>query len=90
MSSDLESRYFLSYTGVTLPFRLITPLAEAEVANRNTYFVGYYDGGDRLTGFDKLVYGEVELAHRYDYADDGALRRVEITDIDGEVEVVEF
>ena len=85
-----QRRYFLSYSGVGLPFNLITPLAEAEVANRNTYFVGYYDAADRLTGFDKMVYGEVELAHRYDYHDGGRLKRVEIADIDGESTVMEY
>lgn len=83
-------RYFLSYSGVGLPFNLITPLAEAEVANRNTYFIGHYDEAGRLTGFDKMVYGEVELAHRYDYTGDGRLARAVVTDIDGDSTVMDF
>lgn len=85
-----ECRYFLTYSGVELPFNLITPLAAADVENRNTYFQGFYDGAGRLAGFDKLVYGEVELAHRYDYHADGKLKRVEIVDIDGERTVLEY
>lgn len=83
-------RYFLTYTGVKLPFKLVNPLGDAEVENRNTYFKGYYDPAERLLGFDKVVYGEIELAHRYTYRDDGSLMRVEISDIDGETTVLEF
>jgi len=84
-----ETRHFLTYTGVKLPFNLVTPLAAHEVENRNTYFKGYFEG-ERLLGFDKMVYGEVELAHRYTYRPDGSLARAEIIDIDGESTVLEF
>ncbi|TCJ11519.1 hypothetical protein EZJ19_15295 [Parasulfuritortus cantonensis] len=90
MSAGPDCRYFLSYAGVGLPFKLITPLGEDQVANRNTYIKGYFDTGGSLLGFDKLVYGEVELAHRYEYAADGRLRRAEIIDIDGESTVLEY
>jgi hypothetical protein len=83
------TRHFLTYTGVKLPFNLVTPLAAHEVENRNTYFKGYFEG-ERLLGFDKMVYGEVELAHRYTYRPDGSLSRAEIIDIDGESRVLEF
>lgn len=82
-------RYFLTYSGVKLPFNLVTPLSAEEVENRNTYFKGWFDA-DRLLGFDKMVYGEVEMAHRYTYRDDGSLLRAEISDIDGETSVLEF
>lgn len=84
------TRYFTTYSGVKLPFKLVNPLNSGEVENRNTYFLGYFDAEDRLTGFDKLVYGEIELAHRYLYHANGALRQAEITDIDGEVSVLSY
>ena len=84
------TRYFVTYSGVKLPFNLVSELQEHEVQNRNTYFVGYFDGQDRLTGFDKLAYGEIELQHRYTYHDNGRLRAAEITDIDGEVTMLVF
>ena len=37
-----------------------------------------------------MVYGEIELEHRYHYDETGVLRRAEITDIDGESTVLEF
>lgn len=91
MNTELpgEIRYFLTYTGVKLPFNLVTPLGGDEVENRNTYFKGYFDA-ERLLGFDKMVYGEVELAHRYTYRDNGNLSQAEIIDIDGESTVLEF
>ena len=85
-----QRRYFTSYTGVKLPFKLVNPLDAREVENRNTCFLGYFDAEERLTGFDKLVYGDIELAHRYLYHPGGALRQAEITDIDGETSVLNY
>ncbi len=81
--------YFLTYSGVRLPLRLVGPLGEHELGHRNTYIRARYDGEGRLIQCEKLVYGEVELTHRYRYDADGALRRAEIT-IDDECSVMEF
>ncbi|MFA6014469.1 MAG: DUF6156 family protein [Gallionellaceae bacterium] len=83
-------RFFVTYTGVKLPFKLINELQASEVENRNTFFRGYFDEQDRLTGFDKLAYGEIELAHHYTYHDNGMLKAAEITDIDGEITEMTF
>lgn len=83
-------RYFVTYSGVKLPFKLAGELQEHEVNNRNTYFKGYFDEAGRITGFDKLAYGDTELAHRYAYHDDGKLSSAEITDIDGETTLLLF
>jgi hypothetical protein len=85
-----SSRFFVTYTGVKLPFKLVNELQASEVENRNTFFRGYYDEHDRLTGFDKLAYSEIELMHRYEYYDNGSLKLAEITDIDGEVTVLSY
>ena len=90
MNKPSSSRYFVTYTGVKLPFHLVSELQEHEVQNRNTWFKGYFDAQDRLTGFDKLTYGEIELMHRYEYHDNGRLSVAEITDIDGEVTMLVF
>ena len=83
-------RFFITYTGVKLPFKLINELQDCEVENRNTFFRGYFDAQNRLTGFDKLAYGEIELMHRYEYHGDGKLKLAEITNIDGEASILEF
>ena len=88
--STCITRYFVTYSGVKLPFNLVSELQEHEVQNRNTYFKGYFDGQDRLTGFDKLAYGEIELKHRYEFHENGRLSLAEITDIDGEVSMLLF
>jgi len=85
-----QCRYFLTYSGVRLPFQLKTPLEPEQIENRNTYFRGYFDEQGRLTGIQKIVHGEAELQHRYSYDERGMLRRVEITDADGEVTVLHF
>ncbi len=44
----------------------------------------------RADGFDKVVYGEIELSHRYEYHGNGVLRRAEIVMLDEEPAVVNF
>lgn len=82
-------RYFTTYSGVSLPFNLTAELSEAETQNRNTFFRGCFDTDGRLQSFQKVVYGEIELEHRYQYGDAGELLRTEVVDEDGEVTVVE-
>lgn len=83
-------RFFVTYTGVKLPFKLINELQPGEVENRNTFFRGYFDEQDRLTGFDKLAYGETELKHDYEYHANGLLKQARVTDIDDELTVLKF
>jgi hypothetical protein len=85
-----QCRYFLSYAGVKLPFKLVGELEAEQLDNRNTFFRGYFDDEGRLTALQKVVYGELELQHVYTYHVNGALSQAEITDIDGEVEVLGF
>ncbi len=75
-------RYFVSYSGVKLPFKLVTELTEAEIHNRNTFFRADYAENGALLGFDKVVYGEVSMSHRYDYYPSGALKQAEIVNHD--------
>jgi hypothetical protein len=75
---DLECRYFVTYTGVDLPFKFVNEIEATALKNRNTYYCVYYDKSGRLVEFEQFAYGAVELAHRYEYHDNGALRRVEI------------
>lgn len=77
-------RHFTSYTGVSLPLKLVNPLEGADLDNRNTYFCGYFDDDDRLILCQKVVYGEVELEHRYAYHPNGQLQRAGIRDFDDE------
>lgn len=93
MSENIENcerRYFITYSGVKLPLKLVTPLTEAELQNRNTFFQGYFDAQERLVVCQKLVYGEIELEHRYSYYDSGVLHKAEITDADGEITHLQF
>ena len=87
---DLVSRYFISYSGVKLPLKLVNEIEEGGLDNRNTFFRGYYDAQDRLIRCEKRVYGETELLHDYAYYDNGVLRQAEITDADGELTVLSF
>jgi hypothetical protein len=76
--AEQNYRYFLSYSGVKLPLKLLSPLEPGELENRNTYFRARYDAADRIVSCEKMVYGEVELAHHYEYGPGGTLARAEI------------
>jgi hypothetical protein len=89
-TQNLECRYFVTYSGVKLPFKLSQQLTDAELQNRNTFFRAYFDEKDQLLFFQKMVYGESELEHRYRYFDNGVLQQAEITDADDEVTVLTF
>jgi hypothetical protein len=74
-SDDVDYRYFLTYSGVSLPLKLVSPLAATDLQNRNTYFRARFDAADRMLLCEKLVYGEVELRHAYEYRAEGGLAR---------------
>jgi hypothetical protein len=84
------SRYFLSYSGVRLPLKLVGALESGEIENRNTYYHGRYDEHDRLVHCEKIVYGEVELEHSYFYYDTGAIMKAEIRESGEELKVISF
>ncbi len=86
----VECRYYVSYSGVKLPLKLVNPLAEADIANRNTYFRAWFDQTGRMVRCEKIVYGEVELQHRYEYHGNGILKQAEITEADEDPRVMRF
>ena len=87
---EFEERYFVTYRGVKPPSTMVEPIEQAELRNRNTYVRAFYDKAGRLRGFQKLVYGEIDLAHRYFYDEAGALVRAEIEAADEEPVIMEF
>lgn len=90
MSVSPPYRYHLTYSGMKLPLNLVEPLRESDIGNRNTFFRSRVDVEERLILVEKMVYGEVELTHRYAYRDDGTLLRAEIAQGDDEAVVLRF
>jgi len=88
MSDELRTQCFVSYTGMNLPLNLVNPLETTE--NRMTYYRAHYDAADRMVLCEKVVYDEVELSHRYQYSPEGVLQSAEITDENGDIEVLQF
>ena len=88
--SHFQCRHFTSYSGVGLPLKLVNELDDASRDNRNTYFRGYYDDEGRLHLCEKVVYGEIELTHRYQYGENGLLSQAEIIDVDEEPKLLHF
>lgn len=92
MTNETEDtrRYFLTYSGVKLPFKLCQQLEASSIENRNTFFQAWFDEQERVTSFQKIVYGEVDLEHRYRYHANGQLATAEIVDAEGEVREMHF
>ncbi|CAA7614767.1 conserved hypothetical protein [Magnetospirillum sp. LM-5] len=86
---ERDWRYFTTYSGVKLPLKLVGPLAADELSHRNTFVRAALDQAQRVVLIEKMVYGGVQLAHKYQYDDDGKLVRAEIT-MDDDVTVLTF
>ena len=90
MTENLELRHFVSYTGVALPLNLITPIDGDTLHGRITFFRAYYNAAHRLVTVEKVVYGEIEFTHHYEYYPDGRLLKAEVIDADDESRVMSF
>ncbi|MGZ4981661.1 MAG: DUF6156 family protein [Methylobacter sp.] len=75
-------RYFVSYSGVKLPLKLVNEIPEDSLNNRNTYYRSRFDAQDRMQLCQKIVYGEVESEHQYQYYESGVLKSAQITEDD--------
>jgi hypothetical protein len=85
-----ECRFYATYTGVALPFNLVNSIEPEALSNRNTFIHAYYDANGKLMGFHKVVYGEVELTHRYRYHGNGTLKQAEIAMLDEDPVTLHF
>ncbi|WP_424193117.1 DUF6156 family protein [Ampullimonas aquatilis] len=90
--TSLQFRFFVTYSGVKLPLKLLDELDTASLNNRNTYFRAGYDDKAQLRLLEKRTYGEAELIHRYDYHGNGQLSRAEIDmcDEDEDITILQF
>ena len=79
---QLQRRYFTTYTGTGLPLKLLNELDQDSLDNRITYFVGYFDAHDRLMLIEKIVYGEIEFSHQYEYQPDNTLSKAVLIEED--------
>lgn len=83
-------RYYLTYSGVQLPLNLVNELEPTVISNRNTYFLAHFDGAGRFMLCQKVVYGEIEMEHRYQYHDNGILKRVEVVNAENETHILQY
>lgn len=86
----LQCRHYVSYSGVKLPLNLITPLEDDDIDRRITYFRGYYNAQDQLLKVEKVVYGEIEFSHDYQYHADGRLKSAQLCEVDEAPRVLNF
>jgi hypothetical protein len=87
---SLTCRHYVTYSGVSLPLNLVSPLEDENLEQRITFIRAYYDEGEKLMAVEKVVYGEVEFEHRYQYHGDGRIKRAELIEADEEPQVMQF
>ena len=90
IDSTLVCRHYVSYSGVALPLKLITPLDGERLDGRITYFRGYYNAQEQLVAVEKVVYGEIEFEHHYEYHSDGRLKFAELREVDETPRTMQF
>lgn len=86
---QIPYRYFVSYSGIKLPLKLVNEISEAGLINRNTYYRGHFDSEGKMLQCQKIVYGEVESEHQYHYYSSGVLQKAQIME-DDEVREIHF
>lgn len=90
MSEDTGSwRYFVTYSGVKLPLKLVEELTEADLGFRNTYYRSQANDAGLVTKIEKLVRGEIHITHAYSYDDAGKIQKAVIV-MDEEESVINF
>lgn len=82
MNKTLQTRFFISYSGIKLPLNLVNEISPEQMHNRNTYFKATYDENGKMLLCQKIVYNEVDVQHEYTYAQDGTLAFARITEGD--------
>lgn len=83
-------KYFRSFAGYSIPLRLVDEILKEEADELAAYLVAEYDLDGKITAVVKMLSKRQSFKHRYDYFDNGNLRRVRILREDGKVTVHEY
>ena len=89
MTNQQQTKYFTSYSGVSLPLNLVNEITD-DVTRRITYFTAYYDDKNKLQRIEKVVYGEIEFTHEYSYDENGKITQAIIIEQDEESRTLVF
>lgn len=82
--------FYLSYSGISLPLKLVSPIDAASTQNRNTFFAEKQNADGLSIEIAKFTYGEMDLLHKYIYDESGMIVKAEITDGEGEIQHLSF
>lgn len=85
-----DCKYFVTYSGIKLPLKLVDQLEASALRNRNTYYRAQFDAAERIILCERIVYGEVDLSHKYQYHENGVLKQAEILSDENELKVLSF
>lgn len=86
----LKCEYYVTYSGVGLPLKLVSPIDENDLYLRNTYFRQYTNDQNQKIIIEKIVHGRVEMVHKYTYDQENRVIEVEITDTDEEPKKIQL
>ena len=74
--------YFASFSGYSIPLKLVDEITEDEAVSRDSYYVATYEKGV-LLGVEKYFQGSLFFKHEYFYYDDGTLKEKRGINVDG-------
>jgi hypothetical protein len=75
--------YFASFSGYSIPLKLVDEITEDEAASRDSYYVATYEKGV-LLGVEKYFQGNLFFKHEYFHRDNGVLKESRVINADGE------
>ncbi|MBC8038435.1 MAG: hypothetical protein H7X89_14580 [Rhizobiales bacterium] len=80
-------RYFGSFSGYNLPFKLGNEFNETEALRKKAYMLACFDEKGVLKWYEKRLDGNMEFRHEFIYNSDGNLKTVKGSNSEGKITV---
>ena len=81
--------YFATFSGYSIPLKLVDEITESDALSRDAYYVATYENGV-LLGVEKYFRGRLFFKHEYFNHENGALKESRTVNEDGEKNVLLF
>ena len=88
-NASSDTLYFASFSGYSLPLKLVDKITKDEAVSRDSYYVGTYERGVLLR-VEKYFQGSLFFKHEYFYYDNGTLKEKRGVNADGKEIIILF
>lgn len=76
--------YFSSFSGYSIPLKLVDKITRDEAIARDSYYVAIYDDEGKLLSVEKYFQGKLFFKHEYSYRDNGVLQESRVVNAEGQ------